>query len=437
EEFEKQDGLYTLCVKGIIQNKKVEEYGINASISRVLSASSQWAEVLACACNPDMKVVISNTTEIGICLDEQEDIRSFPPRSFPGKLLACLYQRFTHFKGNPQMGWVIIPTELIKENGKKLKQILQDLTRILQLEEAFITWLEEANYFCDSLVDRIVPGKLPGPVHLATEKKLGYEDQLMIMAEPYCLWAIESGEPRVRDILSFQKVDSGVIIAPQIHTFRELKLRLLNGTHTLSCGLAFLSGFNTVKAAMENKQMSTFIRHLMLEEIAPAIPSSTITREEAMAFSLQVLDRFSNPFIEHQWLNIALQVSSKMKMRNLPVLLRHYEISTTPPPCIALGFAAHLLFMKSSKQEDGKYYGSRYGKKYLLQDESAEYYSLHWKDKTTGRVVQDILGDQAFWGTDCRKLPGFEQAVKGYLHQLLELEAGEVLGQLPNIHNNH
>ncbi|HYE55762.1 MAG TPA: tagaturonate reductase, partial [Chitinophagaceae bacterium] len=346
--FEKQDGLYTLCVRGLLKGKKVEENIINCSISRVLSARDEWSKILECAHDPNMQVIISNTTEVGIQL-VNDDVRRHPPVSFPGKLLAFLYERYQAFNGSLQSGMVIIPTELIPDNGRKLEAIVLELAHLNGLPEAFIEWLEQANHFCSSLVDRIVPGKPSGHDRDALEADLGYKDQLLAMAEVYRLWAIEANA-HVRNVLSFCQADEGVIIEPDINIYRELKLRLLNGTHTLSCGLAFLSGCETVKQAMDDELMSAFIADLMQHELAPAIPYR-VDADMAREFSANVLDRFRNPHIRHNWLSITMNYSAKMKMRNIPMLVHHYTTSDMPPGLFSLGFAAYILFMRGVKKE--------------------------------------------------------------------------------------
>ena len=161
--FDRQDGLYTICVRGIENGQTVEENIINASISRVLSAKTEWKQILACAQNPELKIILSNTTEVGIQLAD-DDINAAPPVSFPGKLLAFLYERFKAFKGSPTSGMVIVPTELITDNGNKLESIVLELAHRNNLEFKFFEWLENHNIFCNSLVDRIVPGR---SVHLS------------------------------------------------------------------------------------------------------------------------------------------------------------------------------------------------------------------------------------------------------------------------------
>ena len=414
--FDKQDGLYTVCVRGLQNGEKVEEQIINASISRVLSASEEWAQILECAHNSHMQVVISNTTEVGIQL-VNDDIRRHPPVSFPGKLLAFLYERFQAFNGSEHSGMVIVPTELIPENGRKLESIVLELAHLNGLEESFIEWLECCNHFCNSLVDRIVPGKPDAATLKTLEENLGYTDGLLTMSEVYRLWAIEGNE-YVRSILSFAAADEGVIIEPDIDRYRELKLRLLNGTHTLSCGVAFLAGFETVKEAMDDEAIAGFISDLMLTEIAPAIPYA-IDPEMARDFGSKVLDRFRNPHIRHQWLSITMNYSSKIKMRCLPVLLKHYENNETAPEAIALGFAAYIMFMKAATKKGDQYFGELNGQPYLIQDEQAAVFYQRWAGLSTAALVQEVLKDSAFWGEELSLLPGFQQAVTDKLNLIL------------------
>jgi tagaturonate reductase len=428
--FQKQDGLYTICFRGLKNGKQIEENIVNASISRVLSATDEWEQILECAHNQNMQVVISNTTEVGIQLIN-DDIRHHPPKSFPGKLLAFLYERFKAFQGSEHSGMVIIPTELIPDNGKKLESIVLELAHLNGLEDEFIEWIENHNRFCNSLVDRIVPGR-PEQEELALlEKELGYQDSLLTVAEPYGLWAIEGGQD-VKDILSFAKADAGVIIQPDINIYRELKLRLLNGTHTLSCGVAYLAGCETVKQSMDVPVLANFISDLMQKEIAHAIPFQ-VEIAEAIAFGEEVLDRFRNSRIKHQWLSITMNYSSKMKMRCIPILLEHYKKNETPPEAFALGFAAYLAFMRAQTKRGNQYYGDLNGVSYLIQDEQAELFYKRWAGLTVTSLVQDVLRDNAFWGADLHALPGFHHSVVEKLNMIL---AGGVKETIESMSDN-
>ncbi len=411
DAFAQQDGLYTVCVRGIEEGKQVDQKVINSSISRVVSASTDWDQILACAANLDINIIMSNATEAGIKLVKEDRLTDSPPSSFPGKLLAYLYERYKVFKGSIESGVVILPTELIPDNGKVVKNILLELAALNNCDQNFISWLVEANDFCSTLVDRIVPGALPKEEHKLVEEQLGYEDQLMIMAEPYRLWAIETSRQRTKDILSFAVVDEGVVVARNINKHRELKIRLLNAPHTLSCAVALSRGFATVRQAMENTEFKSFISELMYNEIIPILVGAEITEPEARAFAEKVLDRFANPFLAHEWMSISAQYTSKMGMRNVPLLLNHYKKSYIAPKCIAMGFAAYILFMKSVLNVDGKYIGKIGGKEYQIVDDKASILNKHWEKGEISKVTYSVLSDQTLWNTDLSILPDFKKAV--------------------------
>ncbi|MDN3654809.1 tagaturonate reductase [Ferruginibacter paludis] len=415
--FDRQDGLYTLCMRGITDGKSIQESVVCSSVNRVLSAATDWQLVLECAANPELAVIISNTTEIGIEL-VKEPVSSNPPVSYPAKLLAFLYERFKVFGGSVQSGFVIIPTELISDNGNKLKAIVQELAEWNELDKKFINWLLACNQFCNSLVDRIVPGLPDAGKKAALEQELGYQDDLLIMSEVYSLWAIEGNE-QVKSVLSFAAADPGVVIADDITVFKELKLRLLNGTHTLSCGVAFLAGFTTVKEAMNDAILSQYIKQLMLEEIAVAIPFN-VEEKQAKEFAVKVLDRFSNPSIEHQWISITLNYTAKLKMRVVPVLQYYYKLYKKVPENIATGFAAWLLFMHEVKKEGNNYRGELKGKAYPVKDEMASLFFDQWHNLTPDNLVKAALSDINLWGADLTQLDGFTENVTFKLKAIMQ-----------------
>ena len=425
--FDKQDGLYTVCVRGVENGLTVEENIINASVSRVLSSKTEWSHILECAHNPEMKIIISNTTEVGIQL-VQDDINAAPPVSFPGKLLAFLFERFKAFKGSKESGMIIVPTELITDNGDKLESIVLELAHRNNLEYKFFEWLENHNVFCNSLVDRIVPGKPNAAEVKKIESALGYEDEIMTMSEVFRLWAIE-GDEKVKQALSFNKVDEGVVIVPDITLFKELKLRLLNGTHTFNCGLAFLSGFTITREAVGDPIYGRFTKALMHSEIAKAIPFA-IDENVKKDFANRVFERFCNPFIEHQWQSITVQYTSKMKMRNIPLLQRHYELHNSAPIHMSTGFAGFLLYMKVVKKEHDKYYGNRNGQFYEIKDDSAEYFREVWNSNSSNKVAEIVMQNEELWGADLTKLPGFLQTVQ---EQLNEFQLHGVLNTISRI----
>jgi tagaturonate reductase len=233
----------------------------------------------------------------------------------------------------------------------------------------------------------------------------------------YRLWAIE-GDETVQKILSFYSVDDGIVITPDITKYRELKLRMLNATHSLSCGFAWLSGFQTVRDAMEDSLFESYIRNLMMDEIGRAIPFD-IKESEVKEFGIKVLDRFRNPYLQHQWLSITMQYSSKLAMRVLPVLNRFYELYQKPPELISMGFAAYILFMRPVKKESDQYFGILNNQYYLINDDRAHHFYGLWDEGTVDQIVINVLSNSKIWGEDLTRHAGFVASVtkklKGFI----------------------
>ncbi|MEX0747282.1 MAG: tagaturonate reductase [Rhodothermales bacterium] len=335
-----QDGLYTLCVRGLERGLPVECCSIISSVSRALDSREQWNEVLACARNPEIKLVVSNTTEAGIRLDEGDRMDFSPPRSFPGKLTAFLYERAKSFEFDPSRGVIVLCCELIDRNGERLLEIVRDLAERWELGGRFQDWLSSSNRFCNTLVDRIVPGSPDRPAEAM--RRLGYRDDLIVEAEPYRLWAIE-GDVALRRRLGFADSDPGIVVVPDIEPYRERKVRILNGTHTIMVPLSLLCGNETVCDTMRHPLTSRFVRRVMLEEIVPSIELDT---GAAWEFARLVIERFENPFIHHKLRSILLQQTLKMGVRVLPTVRAYTGRHGIPPHAIAFGFAAYLLLLR-------------------------------------------------------------------------------------------
>jgi tagaturonate reductase len=342
DAFDLQQGLFTHCIEGVKEGKQIQDFFINSAISRVLAANTAWSSILALAENKQINIIFSNVTEAGFVLDTNDRITGEVPKSFPGKLLALLYKRYVYFNGALDAGYIILPTELVPDNGHKLFEMIKELALLNQLPLLFMDWLGQANDFCNTLVDRIVPGKLPNEREIEIQKKLGYKDELMIVSEPYALWAIESNNARTKDILSFAN-QPGIVVAPSIIKYRELKLRLLNGTHTFSCAIAHLMGFETVKDAMLNETFNSYIKLLMHKEIIPCLLGNDISFSEASNFANDVIDRFKNPYLSHRWESIMVDIHTKMKTRNIPLIKKFLNSNNTVPTLMAFGYAAYTV----------------------------------------------------------------------------------------------
>lgn len=317
--FIDQDCLFTQVIRGIEDGKPIEEFILNTSVSRCLHANEHWTEIVQFATSPHLEVVISNTTEVGIVYKE-EQITDGCPDSFPAKLLAILYRRFEFYRGDMNRGLVILPTELIDKNAEQLQKILNQLVVFNCFSEAFIVWLNQANDFCNTLVDRIVPGKLSDSSKKDIETRLGYRDELMIMSEPFALWAIESKSARVSTRLGFIDPAKGCKLIDDLHVYKELKLRLLNATHSFACAYAIRSGFIYVREAMQDESFKVFIAGLIHEIKAVLLTDALITKEMTEEFGNAVIDRFSNPYIDHKWESISLHYRTKIQVRCIPLI---------------------------------------------------------------------------------------------------------------------
>ncbi|GAB3642573.1 tagaturonate reductase [Spirosoma arcticum] len=440
DEFTEQDNLYTVAVRGVQKGQDVSETTIISAVSRVLAAQTQWDEVLRIARNPNLQIIISNTTEVGLNYVE-EGIFQRPPQSFPAKLTAFLYERFRSVGGSRAKGLVVVPTELVTDNGLKLREAVEKLATFNELGKLFTKWLKFHVRFCNSLVDRIVT-RPTDEARQALQVQTGYEDELLTFTEPYHLWAIE-GDDRVRKTLSFADASTPqIIIDEDINFYRERKLRVLNGTHTLTMPLGYLLGLETVADEMKHPDMSRFVESLMLDEIVPTVPDYGIPGMDKAAvaqFAHDVLDRFRNPHLDHLLLNISLQETAKMQSRNVATIQRYYAQFNAVPKHMALGFAAYLLFMKAVREEKGQFFGEvKVGSgvlTYPIRDERAAYFYGDWKvvkvskPDTISTFVTSVLSDLTLWQTDLNALPGFADAVVINLRALLADGAAKTLAK--------
>ncbi|HMQ45985.1 MAG TPA: tagaturonate reductase [Saprospiraceae bacterium] len=437
EAFEQQDNVYTLCMRGRQNGSVSESFQRVGAISRVIDATLDWSAVLQLAQSPDLEIVLSNTTEMGLRLEEKDSILENPPHSFPAKLLAVLHTRYQAFQGDPTKGLVVLPTELIDHNGHVLRQLLVTLANRLGLDLEFIKWLNEANYFCDTLVDRIVSGTPAPAISAKWQDQLGYKDSLLIVSEPYLLWAIEGNEQLAHKI-QFAKAHPGVIIQEDISLFRTLKLRLLNAFHTINCGLAWLCGFTTVYEAASEAWFGYFMEKMLHRELIPALPDA-IDREQAKDFADKVLERFKNPFLNHHWLDISFQYTTKMQTRCVPLLQSYIDKQGKLPTSFVFGMAGFIYFMRIKGQDEKGWFGHFSGKRYYLRDDFAPRWYEIWNLNDLSEVVRAFLAEQSFWLGTSFDFPGLEERLVGFLSQIQDKEENllRVLAQNEADANTH
>lgn len=416
-----QDGLYTLFLRGIQDGRVVQRKEIVSAVSRGINPYAQWEDYLALAQNPGIKVVISNTTEAGIAYVEEPLHPGQTPASFPGKLTCLLHRRFTRFDGAEDKGFLILPCELIDRNGDQLLATILKLCDHWQLGDDFKHWVRVHNSFCNTLVDRIVTG-YPRNDAQTLQEELGYEDTLMDTGEIFHLWVIE-GDPALQQKLPVAELGLNVLWVDDLKPYRERKVRVLNGAHTMTVAMAHLSGISTVREAVADPQIGRFMRHGIFDEILPHVP---LEEKERRAFAESVLERFANPFIDHRWLDIALNSVSKYKTRCLPTLIDSCRANGFPPAVMGFALAALIAFYRGERIEDGRLVCGPADGAYHVHDDAPvlSFFQQLWTGKPVGTLQEAtalagrVLGNTAFWGQDLNTLAGLTEAVGGDLYAI-------------------
>ncbi len=424
-----QDGLYTLVVQGLVDGAARRDCRVISSVSRALAATSEWDDVLRTAESPMLEVIFSNTTEVGIVLDEGDaaaGANGAAPRSFPAKLARVLHHRARHFRYDASRAPVVIPCELIEDNGVKLKGIVHTLGERWMLEPDFMRWLD-AVPFCNTLVDRIVPGAPRADQARELDAALGYDDAMLTVCEPYRLFAIE-GDDALHDRLRFPAADEGIIVAPDIAPYRERKVRLLNGAHTSVVSLALLAGCTTVREAVAHPLLGPFLRTALFDEIVPSI-----TVPGAQAFAQEVLERFANPYLHHALWDITLQGTTKWRVRVVPTIVSYGRRTQQPPRALALGFAGYLAFQRGELHEVRRASGGT-----VPDDGAAERVRRAWNGTSDepgelASFVRCVGRDVELWGTDLTAVPGFADAVTGHLVRIRHEGATAAIGALNGV----
>lgn len=403
EALAKQDGLYTLVIRGLENGESVQRKEVISVFSKVFDPYSNWDDYLALAENSELQIVVSNTTEAGLVYRPEELIEGQPIQSFPGKLTQLLYRRFTYFNGDPKRGLICLPCELLERNGDELRSCILKYSDDWGYSEAFKQWVLEHNRFLNSLVDRIVTGYPDEAQAEAWFNEWGYSDPMLSTTEPYHLWAIEA-DPQLEELLPLQKAGLNVHWVDDLRPFQLRKVRILNGAHTLMTPIGLLQDMEQVREAMEHQVLGELVRNTVEQEIIPVLPISV---EELRAYASDVYERFLNPFIRHRLANIAMNSLSKFKVRLLPSLLAYRERGESVPTGLALAFAGLLRYYKV-KQVNGGYEGATLsGASYIVRDDAAmlEKIAAVWLKSdeqgwSTEQSVMKLLSLEEIWGLD-------------------------------------
>lgn len=405
EIINRQQGLYTLYLRGSEKGRKVDDKRVISAVSRCLNSYGEWDKVLEFARSDKLEIIISNTTEAGIVHDSDSAFDQTPPNSFPAKLTRVLYERFS--AGKP--GIVMLSCELIDNNGKELLNCVNRYIEDWKLGDAFRCWVNEENIFCSTLVDRIVPGRIRSAEEAARLTELnGYEDPLTDVGECFGVWIIE-GPAGLDDKLPFKAAGVPVMVVPDVTPYKKRKVRILNGAHTGFVLGAYLAGYDIVRDCMHDETVLGYMNRMLYDEVIPTLP---LDKDDCRQFAAAVQDRFNNPFVNHELMSISLNSTSKWRARNMPSLLDYVAQTGKLPHCLTTSFAAYLAFYSCEIQaltEKGLVCRRPKGDEYTVSDDRRvlEFFWAHRNDSPEA-LTHAVMTDAEMWGRDLTEIDGFE-----------------------------
>ena len=409
-----QDGLYTLYMNGINNGEVLSERKVVDCIQRGINPYEDYDAYLANAQNPNLRFVISNTTEAGISYNPEDNLKDAPQASFPGKLTALLYKRFHFFNGASEKGLIVIPCELIDRNGDNLKKIVLQYATDWNLDKGFVSWINNDNIFCNTLVDRIVPGYPRDKIDNITEE-LGYIDNLVVEGEQFHLWVIEAPES-VKNEIPSKTCGLNIVFTNNMEPYRTRKVRILNGAHTSLVPVSYLYGIDKVRESIEDQVVGKFIQDAIFEEICPTLD---LPKQELKQFSNAVLERFRNPYLEHDLISISLNSISKYKTRVLPSILEYIKRENTLPKRLLFSLAALIAF----------YRGNRNGVNIPLKDDQSvlDFFAAQWIAFDVKAIAKATLQNVDFWGQDLTQFSGLLEEVTTSLNAITKHGMKEAL----------
>ena len=415
ELINKQEGLYTLYLRGSENGEKIDDKRVISAVSRCINPYGEWDKVLELARSGELEIIVSNTTEAGIVHDAESAFGQNPPVSFPAKLTRVLFERFTA----GQKGVVILSCELIDNNGKELQKCVNQYIEDWKLSNDFRRWVNEENIFCSTLVDRIVPGRIRDPKEAeALAETNGYDDPLADVGEVFGIWVIE-GPEGLEDRLPFKQAGVPVIVVPDVTPYKKRKVRILNGAHTGFVLGAYLAGYDIVRDCMHDETILRYMNKMLYDEVIPTLP---LDKKDLEAFARAVQDRFNNPFVNHELMSISLNSTSKWRARNMPTFLDYVQERGELPVCLTTSFAAYIAFYSNEIRElneKGLVCCRAKGNEYTVSDDRyvLEFYRDHRNDSPE-ELVHAVMTNTEMWGQNLTEINGFETAVVRILKQI-------------------
>ena len=412
--FHKQECQYTVQLRGIVDGEAKRINRVVTSVADVVDAYGEYEKYAAFAKLDTLRFIVSNTTEAGIVYDDTDRFEFAPPKTYPGKLTKFLFERYTHFEGALDKGLVILPVELIDDNGIHLKECVLKLAALWNLGDEFVAWIKEACVFTSTLVDRIVTGYPRDEVKELCEE-FGYQDNLIVTGEPFALWVIESDKD-ISEELPLPQAGLPVIFTDNQKPYKQRKVRILNGAHTSFVLASYLAGNDIVLESMQDELVFKFMKDTIFDEV---IPTLTLPKDDLVDFANAVITRFNNPYVKHALLAISLNSVSKWRARCMPSFLGYIENEGKLPAHLTFSLAALMAFYTGTEIRDKALIGHRDGAEYNILDDAAvlEFFAAN-SSKDAAEFVHAVLSNVDFWGQDLSAIAGLDEAVSTYLSDI-------------------
>ncbi len=416
DRFRAQECQYTVSLRGIVDGEPTVLNRIVTSVADVVAAHEEYERYSSYAKLDTLRYIVSNTTEAGIVYDESDKLEMNPPKSFPAKLAKFLYERYQYFNGAMDKGLVMLPVELIDDNGIHLKECVLKQADNWNLEDGFKKWVNEACIFTSTLVDRIITG-YPREEDAKLWEEWGYRDELIVTGEPFALWVIES-EKDIREEFPLDKAGLPVIFTDNQKPYKQRKVRILNGAHTSFVLASYLAGNDTVLESMKDELVYQFMRSTIFDEV---IPTLTLPEKDLVDFAEAVTTRFNNPYVKHALLSISLNSVSKWRARCMPSFLGYIEKTGKLPKHLTFSLAALMAFYQGTEIRDKALIGHRNGEEYNIMDDAAvlEYFAAN-STKPSKEFAHGFLSNLDFFGQDLTQIEGLEDTVATYLDEIAE-----------------
>ncbi|ENR8887820.1 TPA: mannitol dehydrogenase family protein [Citrobacter koseri] len=397
-QLREQNHLYTVLEKGANGNQAI----IVGAVKECLNAKlDSLAAIIEKFCEPQVAIVSLTITEKGYCIDPATgslDVSNpriihdmqhpTEPHSAPGILVEALHRR----RERGLSPFTVLSCDNIPDNGHVVKNAVLGMAEKRAAELA--AWIQQHVSFPGTMVDRIVPAATEESLDEIT-RELGVADPCAISCEPFIQWVIEDNFVAGRP----QWEVAGVQMVDDVLPWEQMKLRMLNGSHSFLAYLGYLAGFQHISDCMQDSAFREAAYRLMINEQAPTL---RITNVDLSRYAASLIERFANPALKHRTWQIAMDGSQKLPQRMLEGIREHLARGSDWP-LLALGVAGWMRYV--SGVDDA-------GATIDIRDPLSEKIRLLVESSSDAERVSALLSLQEVFGTDLVKNPLFVQAIE-------------------------